>query len=159
MTIILNEDIIQALIQLPKDLPSNYQHALSLRSFPEKSQRRAELHVTVDAETQFVVKLRQVVLDTTDFSAIFGYCIPHSNRVFHLRRYNGRHKYENKLEHNLFLSYHIHQATERYQNVDGADVEAFAEPTDKYADINGALELMLQECNFIKPSGSQLNLV
>lgn len=159
MTIILNEDKIQALIQLPKDLPSNYQQALSLRSFPDKVQRRAELRVIVDAETQFVIKLRQAVLDITDFSVIFGYCIPHSNRVFHLRRYNGRHKHENKLERDLFMCYHIHHATERYQNIDGADVEAFAEPTDKYADISGALELMIQECNFIKPSGSQLNLV
>ena len=159
MAITLNEDKIQALICLPKELPSNYRRVLSLRSFPDKAHRRAELFVTVDAETQFVIKLRQSVLDITDFSVIYGYCIPHSNRVFHLRRYNGCHKHENKLEHNLFISYHIHQATERYQNVDGADVEAFAEPTDKYAEIYGALELMLQECNFIKPSGSQLNLI
>jgi len=49
-----------------------------------------------------------------------------------------------------FYDFHIHQATERYQDI-GSREDAFAEPTDRYADLQSALRCLLTECGFEPP--------
>ena len=56
-----------------------------------------------------------------------------------------------------FYSFHIHQATERYQEA-GWDEDSYAEPTERFADLHGAIKCILQDCGFILPEGEQLIL-
>jgi hypothetical protein len=57
----------------------------------------------------------------------------------------------------MFYSFHIHQATERYQEA-GWYEETYAEPTDRFADLHGAIKCMLKDCGFILPEGEQFVL-
>jgi hypothetical protein len=85
---------------------------------------------------------------------------PNSSTFFRLRRYNGRgHEHTNKLEHERFYNFHIHTATERYQE-EGAREDGYAEQTDRYHDLNGAINCMFADCGFQKedPEIGQMNL-
>jgi hypothetical protein len=120
--------------------------------------KERELDVTGLNGSEFQLNIRQSVFNPLDFSVILAYSMPGSNILFRLRRYNGRsHQHTNKIEGNTFYDFHIHLATERYQ-VAGHDEESYAEPTDRYADLNGAIGCMLQDCAFEVPSGTQESL-
>ena len=74
-----------------------------------------------------------------------------------LQRYNGRsHEHTNLIERDRFSGFHVHTATERDQQL-GADEDAYAEPTDRYADLHGALQCMFEDCGFAA-EGGQLGL-
>jgi hypothetical protein len=95
------------------------------------------------------------LLNILDFSVILGYTTNASSQVFRLRRYNGKsHEPTNKIERQTFYDFHIHMATERYQN-SGLREDAYAVPTNKYGDFQGALDLMFEDCGFILPSNGQ----
>lgn len=90
-----------------------------------------------------------------DFSVIVAVRVPQSNRLFRLRRYNGKsHEHTNHIEGLTFYDFHIHFATERYQEI-GAREDTFAEPTDRYSDINGALACLMADANVETPPDSQ----
>lgn len=66
-----------------------------------------------------------------------------------LCRYNGSdHPHANPIEHRgkSFQGFHIHRATERYITA-GLKAEHYAEPTDRYKDLAGALAALIQDCN------------
>lgn len=70
-----------------------------------------------------------------------------------LLRYNGKHssKHTNRIERSVIKNdFHIHMATERYQ-LQGFAIDGFAEPTDKYADFETAIDAMLADNNFVYP--------
>ena len=93
-----------------------------------------------------------------DFSAILAYQKPNTNTFFRLRRYNGNsHEHSNKIEGGRFFEFHIHHATERYQDA-GFDEDGYAEPTDRYADIGGALACLVNDCGFVLPADPQPKL-
>ena len=48
-------------------------------------------------------------------------------------------------------------ATERYQQL-GVDPDAYAEPTDRFANFDQALQCMLEDGNFQMPSGMQFTM-
>ena len=74
-----------------------------------------------------------------------------SNQIFKLRRYNGKgHFHTNRIEKESFYGFHIHQATEKYQDI-GFKEEMYAVETKDYSDLHGAIKLMLKECNFVMP--------
>lgn len=103
----------------------------------------------------FRIILRESIANPLGFSVILGYCPATTNQVFRLRRYNGKdHAHTNTLERETFYEFHIHQATKRYQN-SGLREDAFAEPTDRYADFDGAVHCLLEDCAFELPSGPQ----
>ncbi len=101
--------------------------------------------------------LRQNIMNALDFSAIFGYHMPGSSRVFRLRRYNGKHYHTNRIEQETISGFHIHQATERYQAI-GAKEDAFAENTDRYSTLSDALNCLLEDCKFVPPEDGQSSL-
>ena len=69
------------------------------------------------------------------------------NTNFKLQRYNGKsHEHTNKLEGDKFYNFHIHFATQRYQDV-GQKEESYAKVTDRYSDIQKALKCLLKDCN------------
>lgn len=93
----------------------------------------------------------------SDFSVILGVINPKTGVLFRLRRYNGMPKrpHKNKIEKQKIYGYHIHYATERYQKI-GFDEDTFAEETNRYSDLEGAIQCLIQDANFELPA--QLNL-
>ena len=68
--------------------------------------------------------------------------------MFRLRRQNGRsHEHTNQIEDETFYDFHIHIATERYQEL-GAREDAYARPTDRYGALRDALDCLFTDANF-----------
>lgn len=89
------------------------------------------------------------------FSIILAIAVPRSNQLFRLRRYNGKsHEHTNHIEGDTFYDFHIHKATERYQEI-GTREDAYAEPTGRYGDFHGALRCLIRDANFDVPSNAQ----
>ena len=99
--------------------------------------------------------IRKNRINPLDFSVILGYIPPERLKLFRLLRYNGVHKHTNKIEHVSFRAFHIHRATQRYQET-GCDIDAYAELTDRYTTVDGALEFLLNKCNFIRPESERI---
>ena len=149
----LTDGQIGALLAEHKFLPADYPHRIALK--PKRGHTERELDVTGDASSEFRVILRQGQFNPLSFSVILVYRVPGSNQVFRLRRYNGKdHQHTNKLEGNTFYDFHIHTATERYQDI-GLREDAHAEVTGRYADFVGAVQCMLEDCGFELPPQSQ----
>ena len=106
----------------------------------------------------FRIILRRNILNALDFSAILAVHIPQSNRLFRLRRYNGKsHEHTNSIERDNFYDYHIHMATERYQEI-GAHEDAYAEITNRYDDLKSALDCLFSDAAFDVPLDAQMKL-
>jgi hypothetical protein len=56
-----------------------------------------------------------------------------------------------------FYDYHIHTATERYQEL-GMREDTYAEPSNRFSDFNTAIICMLNDCGFDVPKDPQLKL-
>ena len=79
--------------------------------------------------------------------------------LFRLRRYNGKsHEHTNHIEGDRFYDFHIHMATERYQDI-GSREDAYAMVTDGYTDIEGAIHRMFEDAEFDVPPADQLSLL
>lgn len=108
--------------------------------------------------SNFRIIFRRSHINPLDFSIILAVHVPQSNQVFRLRRYNGRsHEHTNHIEDATFYDFHIHFATERYQGI-GAREDAYAEPTDRYSDLYGALKSLIEDVNLEVPHELQGNL-
>jgi hypothetical protein len=137
MAVIFTDQEIAGLIQETKPLPSDYQSKIQTR--PKRGHKERELDVTGLSGSEFRLVLRQSLFNPLDFSVILIYRPPNSNQLFRLRRYNGKsHEHTNSIEGDIFYDFHIHQATQRYQEI-GAREDTFAEPTDQFADFQEAL--------------------
>jgi len=153
VAIILTDTGIADLLAEPKPLPVDYQSRLQLRA--KSGHKERELDLTGRTGSNFQIIVRQSLFNSLDFSVILGYVPPGSNVLFRLRRYNGRsHEHTNRIEGNTFYEFHIHTATERYQTA-GYDEDHYAETTDRFADLGGAIRCLLQDCAFEVPSGTQ----
>jgi hypothetical protein len=122
--------------------------------------KRASIELPRSDGNRFIIQLRQNQNDINDFSAIIAFQEKNSNKDFKLMRYNGKsHEHSNKLEGNRYYAFHIHMATQRYQDA-GRKEESYAEETNRYSDIKGALRCLLQDCNVkikLNPQTSLLN--
>ena len=79
-----------------------------------------------------------------DFSCGLEFIPENRKEGFRLRRYNGKsHFHTNQLEKETFQDFHIHIATEKYQRSSYKD-DHYAEPTDRYAQLRGALNAFLR---------------
>lgn len=155
MSVTLLDNEIQSLIKEQKVLPENYYKQISLK--PKRGHKEAEFDIQGENGAKFRIILRQSILDPFDFSVILGFLVPKTNVVFRLRRYNGRsHEHTNKLEEQTFYGFHIHQATERYQQ-SGLREDEFAIPTSEYGDLFGAFQCMLRDCGFEVPPNTQMS--
>ena len=106
---------------------------------PKRGHLERHMDIAGVATSQFRLIFRQSRENPLDFSIILAVRVPQSSRLFRLRRYNGKsHEHTNHIEGVTFYDFHIHFATERYQET-GAREDTFAEPTDRYSDIEGAL--------------------
>ncbi len=152
----LADNDIEELIRVPKPLPADYRNRLRTRARPYSSQHEeAQLDVPIENRGTFRVIVRRNRINPMDFCVILGYVPPERTRLFRLRRYNGSHRHTNKLEGTDFHGCHVHYATQRYQEA-GWDIDAYAEATERYGTADQALELLLDECNFVRPETERL---
>jgi len=154
VSVVFTDDEILALILEPKPLPHDYRKRLGLRQ--KHGHREQELSVQGAEAHEFRIILRQSSIDPLNFSVILSVIVPGTNRIFRLRRYNSKtHQHSNRLEQSdRFYRFHIHQSTERYQEA-GWDEDSYAEPTERFADLRGAIKCMFQDCGFILPEGGE----
>ncbi len=151
-----SDNEIAQMIQERKPLPDNYNERVQLRD--KRGHKERELDVVGESGTKYRIILRQNDFNTMDFSVILAVNPANTNHLFRLRRYNGRHgEHTNQIEKNTFYDFHIHQATERYQEC-GMNEDAYAEPTGRYSDFHAALHCMLKDCNFEFPHNNQLSM-
>ena len=150
-----DQDIVR-MIQEPKPLPANYLSLIQLRE--KRGHKERELDIDGESGSKFRIILRQSNFNKLDFSIILAITPPESNLLFRLRRYNGKsHEHTNQIEANTFYDFHIHQATERYQDIGGRE-DGFAEPTDGYVDFLSALRCFFKDCGFVMPKECQPTL-
>jgi len=134
---------ISELIQLPKRVTNGN----AREKIEGKHSRKDYKATTSDNTLHFSIFVRQNQIVADDFSVGLLWHMP-SGESLMLRRYNGpAHAHGNKLE-NTNLSYvcHIHLATERYITL-GKKTEGYAEETDRYNTVRGALHCLLIDCN------------
>lgn len=148
---ILSDNEIEALVVEPKRIPIGL---VPLCRLGERSNhRRKEFNVesASNSGNEFVIAVRQSMLNPLDFSAILGYKVPESNAVFRLRRYNGHHFHSNVLEKASLNDFHIHLATERYQKRRFRE-DAFAMVSTRHTNLDTAIRALLEDCGFNPPA-------
>ena len=156
MPTFLKDTEIAALLAEPKPLPDDYRTRLQTK--PKRGHHERELDITGTKGSKFRLILRQALLNALDFSVILAYLPPQSTTPFRLCPLNGKsHEHTNKVEGNTFYDFHIHRATERYQQ-SGLREDAFAEPTNRYQDFATALRCLVQDCTFQLPLNDQSEL-
>lgn len=144
---------IAALIVEAKPVAQDWRSRVRLR--PKRGHRERELDLSGQAGHEFSLILRQNSINVLDFSIILAVRVPGSTQLFRLRRHNGKsHEQTNHIEGTTFYDFHIHMATERYQEL-GTREDAYAEPTDRYADFHEAFRRLIQDTNIVVPSGPQ----
>jgi hypothetical protein len=149
MALILTDKEIELLINEDKKIPANFFSSIKLASKP--NHKSGKKGIIGENGSVFQVFIRQAVLNQFDFSVGLMYMIPNKNKLFILKRYNGKsHQHTNKIEQETFYDYHIHTATSRYQEFGGGE-DGYAEVSCAYSDLDGALRCMEKECNFVVP--------
>ncbi len=147
---------IAALISEKKPLANDYSLKIKLRE--KRGHKEQEMDVLGENGNHFRLILRQSSKNPLDFSIILAHCPSGSNQVFRLRRYNGKNQeHTNVIESQSFFDFHIHKATERYQEI-GAHEDSYAEPTSRFYDFHSAIKCMLTDCNFEITKGPQIDL-
>lgn len=156
MAVLFTDEEIAELITEPKLLQKTYSSLLRLKQ--KRGHKEQEIEIEGEEGNTFVLIFRQNSINPLNFSIVLAHRPENSNRLFRLRRYNGKHgEHTNSIEGNSFYDFHIHTATERYQYL-GLREDTFAEPTGIYSDIYGAFELLLNECGFELSDNSQKSL-
>ncbi len=118
--------------------------------------KKGDLVVDGQAGNRFRIITRQGDFKPLDFSVILTVIIPRSNRNFKLRRYNGwTSRHRNRIEREVIDGFHIHYATERYQRR-GLKEETYAQRTERYSNLAGALDCLIEDANFEKPRQLEL---
>lgn len=157
MSEFLTDSQIRELLAERKPLPTDYMRRITPK--PKRGHKEQELDVTGKSGSQFRLIVRQSMLNPLDFSVILAYLPPRTNRIFRLRRHNGRsHQHTNTIEGNRFVDFHIHMATERYQQFGMEREDGYAEPTDRFSDLSGALKCLLRDAGFTIPETAQGDL-
>ena len=155
MPVTYSDAEIASLVAERKQLPANW--ARQLRPHSKRGHYESKLVVFGAAGNEFHVIVRRSRYNPLDFSVILGVRIPQSNRVFRLRRHNGKsHEHTNHIEKQTFYDFHIHMATERYQALGNREPreDSYAEVTDRYADAMEALNCLIADAAF-EPGGPQ----
>lgn len=147
---------IGTLMRERKPLPEDWRRRVQLRS--KRGHQERELEMAGDGGSEFRLILRQNRINPLDFSIILAVRVPGSSQIFRLRRYNGKsHEHTNHIEAVTFYDFHIHMATERYQEI-GTREDAHAEPTERYGDFHGALRCLIDDANLHVPPEAQSSL-
>lgn len=156
MALILADKEILQLIGEEKPLPKEYSSLFQMKE--KKGHKEQELILKRKDGSDFKIILRQSRINILDFSVILGYVPPKSNIMFRLRRYNGKsHEHTNIIEKTTFYDFHMHIATLKYQEA-GLREDGYAEISEEYADIHGAMDCFIKDCNLVLPDNKQFKL-
>ena len=147
---------IRDLVRERKRLPQDWRRRTSLR--PKRGHEERNLDLIGEGGNRFRLILRRSRRALLDFSAGLAVFPRGSNKPFRLRRYNGKHHWHrNEIEGNRFYAFHIHEATERYQER-GLREDGYAEPTDRYDSLAAAIRCLLEDANLIETAGAARSL-
>lgn len=147
---------IDEMIKEKKELQDDWRSRVQMKDRSGHKERDLEIHG--ESGNSYRLILRQSDYNVLDFSVILAFRPPNSNYLFRLRRYNGKsHEHSNQIENNRFYDFHVHMATERYQDI-GAREDAYAVPSNKFSDFRTALACMLDDCGFKRPASENLSL-
>ena len=150
MEVIYSDQEIEELIKERKVLPDNWR---------EQIYKEGALNVDGDEGNIFRIIVRQQKSIPLDFTVILAVLVPFSDRVFRLRRYNGwTNPHTNRIEREEVEGFHIHFATERYQRR-GQKEDGYAEETDRYRNLDEAVQCLIEDANFEKPPQTQLEIL
>ena len=164
---VLADHEIADLISEPKVVPDNWFSRLLPKDKAHYQHKEREIDIEGSNGNLFRVIVRHSNLNVMDFSIILTLREKASNVEYILIRYNGKHpsRHTNKWEkdngianHTFGTTFHIHRATERYQE-SGYKIDGFAEATTKYSDFHTALNQFLIECNFKKEEEGQPSFI
>lgn len=162
---ILTEEEIRGLIDETKILPDKWSSLFQLKSRSNYMHEERNLLITGKTGNKFRIILRQNKINIFDFSIILIF-VDRNGKEFRLIRYNGKHpsvhtnKWEKREGYSNFEfnpTFHIHKATQRYQEA-GFIIDGYAEPTAIYYDFKSALGHFLSENNFRELQGPQRRL-
>lgn len=141
---IFSEALIDELLSTPKVVVNPN----AKPKVQKKSERVTYQVESVDGEKSFEMYTRQNQMDPDAYSCGLVYHPKQGEKVT-LVRYNGsNHVHLNPLEDGELIvnRCHIHRATQRYMEM-GEKAEKFAETTDRYDHLSGAMLCMLSDCN------------
>lgn len=143
MPLVLSDAQIQTLLDVPKRIVNPGARV--------KTQRGSELtnyDAVGDDGSQFKIYVRQNKRIAENFSCGLLFIVESGDTVT-LTRYNGNdHVHSNPLDSvapRHAMECHIHRATERYIAA-GRKAEHYAETTDRYTDLQGAVRALLFDC-------------
>lgn len=141
---ILSDALISKLLKTPKSVTN----PAAKGTVRKKSERFTYQVESDDGSKSFELYTRQNTLDPEAYSCGLVFLAGNGERV-PLARYNGsNHTHRNPLEGDELIvnKCHIHKATERYMDA-GDKADKYAETTDRYDSLAGALDCMLHDCN------------
>lgn len=153
---ILSDSDIESLVKEGKIRPNGLVPLGHLAERNNHRRRDYQVDSATDSGNEFVIAIRQSMINPLDFSAILGYKVPGSNLIFRLRRYNGSsHTHTNPIEKiTIVEDFHVHYATERYQR-QGHKEDTYAEPSLRHSSLETAIRSLLDECGFNNPPSNQ----
>jgi len=144
---------ITSLLGEKKPLPDDWQKRTKMR--PKRGHKERDLEIDGISGGRYRLILRESEVNPLAFSVILAVYLPGTSTLFRLRRYNGKgHEHTNLIEGETFYDFHIHTATERYQEL-GAREDAYAEPTERFSDLRGAVRCLIQDANLSIPKDPQ----
>ena len=149
---IFSDQEIAGLIKERKILSNN--KPSKFRKTTHRGNDKYRLNITGEDGNKFQVIVRMSIFNKLNFSVILGVSVPLPKKFFRLKRYNGNHEHTNTIEDEKINGFHIHTATERYQ-VNSVREEDYAELTERYTDVNGALKCLFADANFEDPDALQ----
>jgi len=158
---VLTDNEIAELLAEAKPLPANWGSRLTVRAKADSTFTHRELDVAGAAGRKYRIVIRGNTLNPLDFSLILVFR-DQDGSDYRLVRFNGRHpsQHTNKWEKSRKLPnatfrnrFHIHRATERYQ-LEGYDIEGYAEATDLYDSFETALREFVRSNGLGVPEGT-----
>lgn len=151
MALLYSDAEIAALLRERKPLSEDWQARMRRRE--KRGQIEHRLDIAGVDSTPFSLIIRRSEHDRADFSAILGVRTMALERLFILRRCDGRsHRHRNAIEGDRFRDFHIHTATERYQRR-GYREDGFAQPAERYSDLDGAIRCLFSDAHLDPPPG------
>ena len=162
---ILTDDEIDSLLAESKPLPTNWTTRLRTRAKSNRQHAEGHFEVQGEAENKFRIIIRKSMINPLDFSIILT-SKDKDDSEFVLRRYNGKHssQHTNRLEKargepNISFrnTFHIHKATQRYQE-EGLPIDGYAEETTEYASFDTALQAFVRSNGIVLPRDDEPSL-
>lgn len=140
----ITDEQVAELLAAPKTVTST-----KTKTKEQKKSARVNYPVeTDDGASRFELYTRQNQIDDSAFSCGLTYHHPSGEKIS-LVRYNGsNHQHRNPLEGGELINFkcHIHRATSRYMEL-GDKPDKYAETTERYYNLQGALHCLVIDCN------------